>query len=426
MTLVDSLMANRRLSCRPEVIAPNATGRRRTSNKGADDHPSNQTGRCFSMAKDESQTLRVGYSKSRVLRRLLGAYLFQSRRIWNHLPPLLRLLSPGWLYGRHLHALVRRHAERSQSFATFFLRNRAELELMRRLVNQKGHGSNLDISVVACSKGAEVYSILWTIRSARPDLRFRTHAVDISQDILEFAARGVYSRNGLPALNATSEDGKAKGGDVTWKDQPVSIFERMADEEMEAVFELEGDQARVRPWLKEGITWRRGDAADPALGDVLGPQDIVVANRFLCHMEPAAADKCLRNIARLVKPGGYLFVSGIDLDVRAKVARELGWKPVIDLMREIHEGDASLAAGWPLEYWGLEPFRNDRPDWRTRYASVFQIGETADSGSRDGAPKSMGPLDHMGYCHQGGAVEQTAIVDIKTRVVNTQLLGFSK
>jgi len=41
----------------------------------------------------------------------------------------------------------------------------------------------------------------------------------------------------------------------------------------------------------------------------------VVANRFLCHMEPPDAQNCLRNIGRLVKPGEYLFVTGIDLDV---------------------------------------------------------------------------------------------------------------
>ena len=272
--------------------------------------------------------------------------------------------------------MVRLHAERRQSFGTFFLRNRLELELMRRLLDQRAHGSSVDISVLACSKGAEVYSILWTIRSARPDLRLRMHAVDISQEILEFAKKGIYSRNGLPALNAPNQDVNTERGDVTWKDQPESIFERMTDAEVEAMFELQGDQARVRSWLKEGITWLRGDAADPEIVGVLGPQDMVVANRFLCHMEPVAADRCLRNIARLVKPGGHLFISGIDLDVRVRVAQQMGWKPVTDLMREIHEGDASVRRGWPLEYWGLEPFCDDRPDWTLRYASVFRVSET--------------------------------------------------
>jgi hypothetical protein len=141
------------------------------------------------------------------------------------------------------------------------------------------------------------------------------------------------------------------------------------------MFDVDGDQARIKDWLKEEIIWMRGDAGDPELAASLGPQDIVVANRFLCHMEPIAAKKTLRNIARLVKPGGHLFVSGIDLDVRTRVAKEMNWKPVTDLMKELHEGDASIRRGWPLEYWGLEPFCDNRSDWRIRYASVFQIGE---------------------------------------------------
>ena len=162
---------------------------------------------------------------------------------------------------------------------------------------------------------------------------------------------------------------------MTFKDQPPfrSIFERMSSEEMEALFESEGDQVRVRPRFRDGISWRVGDANDPGLVEALGLQDIVVANRFLCHMHPAEAEACLRNLARLVKGGGYLFVSGVDLAVRSKVARELGWRPVTELIGEIHEGDPSLRRDWPLEYWGLEPLDRGRDDWEIRYASVFQL-----------------------------------------------------
>jgi chemotaxis protein methyltransferase CheR len=303
--------------------------------------------------------------------------LFQIQRIWNHLPVSLRLHPLGSLYGRHLSALVRFHAERRQYVATFFLRNRPELELMRRLADKKVYGSDLNISVLACSKGAEVYSILWTIRSARPDLRVATHAIDISREILDFAERGVYSLESdtMPAHDRVGERGVVSRN--TFRDQNAPIFERLTDKEMELMFEVGGGLAQVRSGLKEGITWLHGDAGDPELCGALAPQDIVVANRFLCHMESTAAEKCLLNIGRLVKPGGYLFVSGIDLDVRTKVALSMGWKPVTDLMREIHEGDISLRHGWPLEYWGLEPIFGSRPDWKVRYSSVFQIGATS-------------------------------------------------
>ena len=61
------------------------------------------------------------------------------------------------------------------------------------------------------------------------------------------------------------------------------------------------------------------------------------------------------------------------------MARELGWRPVTEMIREIHEGDISLQRGWPLEYWGLEPFDQDRIDWKIQYASVFQLSECSEA-----------------------------------------------
>jgi chemotaxis methyl-accepting protein methylase len=211
-------------------------------------------------------------------------------------------------------------AERSQYHGTFFLRNRPQLELIRSLAGQKLEGSTLKIAVLACSNGAEVYSILWTIRSARPDLKLDIHAIDISDEILEIARKGVYSLGDNPMVHS-------------------AILERLTEAEMAALFDEEKDQVRIKPWIAEGIHWMVGDAAAPNLADHFGPADIVVANNFLCHMAPPDAERCLRNLARLVKPGGYLFASGIDLDVRTRVAIDLGWMPVLARLGGIHNGD---------------------------------------------------------------------------------------
>ena len=281
-------------------------------------------------------------------------YLRLNKRIWQRLPSRVRNLYPVRCYGAWLHTLVCLRASRQQYFGTFFLRNRPALELMRRLAQQKAHGSTLRIAVLACSIGAEVYSILWTIRSARPDLKVVLCAVDISKKILNFAEKGIYAPNTSELVGA-------------------SIFERLTAHDKREMFDWEGDQAKVKSWLREGIDWRLGDAADPELIRGLGPQDMVVANNFLCHMAPADAEKCLRNIAQLVSPGGYLFVSGVDLDVRTKVALDLGWEPVTELMAEIHDGDPSVRADWPWQWWGLEPLNRRRHDWQTRYAAAFRI-----------------------------------------------------
>jgi SAM-dependent methyltransferase len=88
-------------------------------------------------------------------------------------------------------------------------------------------------------------------------------------------------------------------------------------------------------------------------------RNIVIANNVLCHMPPLMAERCLRNIARLVRPYGYLFVSGIDLDVRARVAADLGWLPLEELIEEIHEGDPCMRDAWPFQYVGLAERVND-------------------------------------------------------------------
>jgi chemotaxis methyl-accepting protein methylase len=242
------------------------------------------------------------------------------------------------------------------ALGTFFLRNRPALELMGRLTRENAPGSTLRIAVLGCSIGADVYSILWALRQARPDLDIVVRAVDVSPRVLSIAERGIYGPEICELVHS-------------------SIFERLTEVELHEMFDWKGHEARVKPWLREGITWQAGDASDRELAETLGLQDLVVANNFLCHMAASPAETCLRVLAGLARPGGYVFVSGVDLDVRTKVALDLGWHPVSELLAEIHDGDPSVRQDWPMDWWGLEPLDRTRPDWQTRYASAFQIGQ---------------------------------------------------
>jgi chemotaxis methyl-accepting protein methylase len=284
----------------------------------------------------------------------INLFLRINRTVWMRLPAALRETRVARWYGGILHNLVCRGAKRQQFFGTFFLRNRPQLEQIRRVIQSQPHGATLRIAVLGCSTGAEVYSLLWTIRSARPDLKLQTLAVDISPEILQIAETAVY----------TSESSNSPGR---------SIFERLSDAELDEIFVWNGKKGTVKPWIRADIIWHLGDAADPELVRALGPQDIVLASNFLCHMPLALAERCLRNIAQLVDHGGYLFVLGVDLAVRSKVARELGWQPVPDLIREIHDGDPSVRDSWPLEWWGLEPLDDKRRDWQLRYAAAYHM-----------------------------------------------------
>jgi chemotaxis methyl-accepting protein methylase len=282
------------------------------------------------------------------------ALLTVTRRLWRLLPTRVRSLRAVQACGRWLHALISRRANREMYLGTLFVRNRPALELMRRLFVDRPQGSSVRVAVLGCSVGVEVYSIAWTLRRARPDLTILIDAVDISPEVLAIAEEGVY---GPQTAETTSE----------------SVFERLTEAEMREMFDWNGDQGRVKPYLREGITWRLGDAADRRLVEEVGPKDLVVANNFLCHMDAPSAERCLRNFAQLASPGGYLVVSGVDLDVRTNVAIDLGWEPVPELMAEIHDGDPLVRADWPWQWWGLEPLDRKRDDWQTRYASAFRV-----------------------------------------------------
>jgi chemotaxis methyl-accepting protein methylase len=309
-----------------------------------------------------------------------NAFLRINQYFWKTFPSSVVRLRPLVWYGRFLHALARIQGVRAQAHSTFFLRNRPELELIKRLISSKGKGETVRVAVLACSTGAEVYSIAWTIRTARPDLKLIMHAVDISSDAVEFARRGVYPLNAKMTLTGTRDcmaAGHWRVGEPGSELVSSEIFERMTEVEKTEFFDINDEAATIKEWTKEGINWGVADAREPGLLDRIGPQDMVVASNFLCHMQAAEAERCLRNIAQLVRSQGFLFVSGVDLDLRQKVARDLGWKPVSDLLEEIHDGDSSLRGQWPFEYTGLEPLNKRRQDWKIRYAAAFQVVSAA-------------------------------------------------
>ncbi|HVO63566.1 MAG TPA: CheR family methyltransferase [Terriglobales bacterium] len=297
----------------------------------------------------------------------VGAFLRLNGWLWRHLPPGVSRCGPLLRYGNVVHALARVYGVRRQTPSTYFVRNRAQLELIRRLMEQRDKGEILRVAVLGCSFGAEAYSIAREIRSALPESNLVLNAMDVSPHAVEFARRGVYPL-------ASSEPTSAE------------IFERMTAAEKADFFQMDGETAVVKAWIREGIIWAVGDVSEPDTTEKLGLQDLVVANNFLCHMAPSEAERCLRNIARLVSPYGYLIVSGIDLDVRTKVARALGWTPVDELLEAVHDGDPCLRSHYPWHYSGLETMDKGRQDWRIRYAAAFQILPTETDLRTDSTP----------------------------------------
>lgn len=263
-------------------------------------------------------------------------------------------------YGKYLHGRHRvRQTRRPDSEHTFFLRNKVQFEVLRDLVRDWPASEPLRIASIGCSTGAELYSAIWTVLTTRGDLDLVAIGMDVSTPALSAAHMARYSRTGreLARLTPAQVDELIQGG----------------------LFIDEHETVAVPPCFRERATWVLGSVFDTKLRQRLGPQDIVFVNNVLCHFHDPQAAAGLENIAELVDAGGYLFLSGVDADVKTGVVRTIELTPVLDRIEDLYHGDERALTRWPMTYWGPEPFDRRHPDWKVRYATLFR---RRDAGAR--------------------------------------------
>lgn len=270
------------------------------------------------------------------------------KRVWRNLPAGLQERPPVRSVNRWIHALSRKFSPRSQSHMTRFLRYPPTLLTIRDLIDACPSGGHVRLCVIGCSTGAEVYSILWAVRSARSDLQIRPIGIDLSEAVIEKAKAGRYAAKD-PELNGLPEE--------SWSE----------------LFDITQSELTIKDSIAAGAQWIVGDVHDDGLRVQLGPQDIVVANNFLIHMREEEATACLRKVVRFIAPGGLLFCRGVDLDVRERIARQFSLEPISLRIEEIHNVGLRERGSWPWEYWGLEPLDKTREDWARRYATIFRV-----------------------------------------------------
>lgn len=288
-------------------------------------------------------------ARSKLLRAKIAAPFFEAnRRVWPFLPRALTESPPLRDYGRFLHYLARLRQERKQSDWTCFLRNRAEIDYIGALGRAAPDGERFSVAVLGCSTGAEAYSAAYALRDSIGRVTIKIAASDVSPANISSAIARAFPRGGRET-------------------------ETLSPEEIDGLFEeRDGGLLSVRPQWRAPIEWSVADALSPTLAESVGRHDLVLANKFLCHMPPQTAERCLRNIVRTVKDGGVLLVSGVDLDVRGKVARELSLIPDAAAIAALHNGDVTVRKNWPFDYWGLEPIDRGRADWPLRYGIAFR------------------------------------------------------
>lgn len=274
------------------------------------------------------------------------------RKVWCRISVKLLAFRPIKSSSRQIYRWICRVQRRiPEAEYTRFLRNRPQMRVLTHIVKDWPADRPLRVAVLACSTGAELYSALWTIRSVRPDLAIEAVGVDISESAVSVA----------------------RGGNYGWGSREL---QGLSDQEMEAFFERGDEGVRVRGEIATGTSWRVDSIFNPSLKEIIGEQDIVFASNVLIHFSDKEAAESFRNIASVVRSGGYLFVWGMDLDVRAQESKALGFSPVRSNIEEVHSADEAALRIYPWKWWGLEPLDKSRKDWVRRYTTVFRNAET--------------------------------------------------
>jgi chemotaxis methyl-accepting protein methylase len=248
--------------------------------------------------------------------------------------------------------LVRLTAQRSPTTCTCFVRVRTQFEVLADVVVPRlmpsSSGRPLEIVVLACSTGAEPYSIASYLTLRWPGLRFHVRAADINGDLIAQARRGRY--HAQEVLDCWAVD----------RDFVTHTFQR------------EGDTFVVKPHIARHVSFEVADLLDRDLPRQFAPADIVYAQNVLFHFRPRTATRAFRQLCALLRQPGALFVDGMDIPLRTRLTRKHKLQPLDYRVREIHEDARVLRARfWPWYYWGLEDYGAHRPDATARYATIF-------------------------------------------------------
>jgi SAM-dependent methyltransferase len=255
-------------------------------------------------------------------------------------------------HGRRMHAQVLRDRPRSDSHTyTCFHRSPLQLEaligpVVDRLVTQ-GRRS-ITISEFACSYGAEAYTIASELLFRRPDVTFTIRASDLHAETIAKAKAATYTLDEI-----------TQGLMV-----PAEFIQR--------TFDKTGEAYVVKPAIRERVSFEQADLLDPHLGERFAEADIVLLQNVLFHMPSDMARRVLQSVSRLVARGGFLFLDGMELDMRVALTRQLGLEPLDFKVREIHDySRRHVPEPWWDHYYGSEPYTWLSSSRLRRYGTIF-------------------------------------------------------
>jgi chemotaxis protein methyltransferase CheR len=160
--------------------------------------------------------------------------------------------------------------------------------VLPELVKARGANRRLRFWSAASSSGQEAYSLAITLSESLPTgWSYEIVGSDISTEMIKRAEQAEYSQvevnRGLPAA------------------QLVQYFERV------------GAHWRVAPSLRRNISFRLMNLTAPL--PPMPPFDVIFLRNVLIYFDVATKKAVLRNVARLLRPDGWLFLGAAETTI---------------------------------------------------------------------------------------------------------------
>src|SRR3712207_6142927 len=166
--------------------------------------------------------------------------------------------------------------------------------VLPELVKSRSAQRKIRIWSAASSSGQEAYSLAITLQEALPaGWSYEIMGTDISTAMVERAEKAEYSQvevnRGLPAS------------------QLVQYFERA------------GAHWRITPALRRNVSFRLMNLTAPL--PAMPPFDVIFLRNVLIYFDVATKKTVLRNVARLLRPDGWLFLGAAETTIRSEERR---------------------------------------------------------------------------------------------------------
>jgi chemotaxis protein methyltransferase CheR len=175
---------------------------------------------------------------------------------------------------------------------TYFFREQPQLQIfadnivkeIKERKSQEGAPRRVRVLSAGCSTGEEPLTLAMILYDSGHffwNWDVRVTGLDLDQEALDKAGRGLYHQNSLRALNAV---------------------------QLDRHFVREGPAVRVKEAIRKLVTFRRGNLVDPASYEGLAPLDVVFCRNVLIYFSDEATRRAIQAFHDLLAPGGYLFL----------------------------------------------------------------------------------------------------------------------